>query len=59
MADKDRTPSETAKCRYCRTGDVPRDDGNHWIVKSIAPSRIDIRKCTAIRRATPGGDDGK
>jgi hypothetical protein len=26
-------------------GNAPRGDGNHWIVKSIFPARIDIKKC--------------
>jgi hypothetical protein len=26
-------------------GDAPRSDGNHWIVKSIMPAKIDIKDC--------------
>jgi hypothetical protein len=26
-------------------GHPPRDDGNHWIVKSIIPAKIDIKEC--------------
>jgi len=33
------------KCRYCREGHAPKDDGNHWIVKSIIPAKINIVKC--------------
>ncbi len=36
-------------CKYCFAGDIPRDDGNHWIVKSIIPARINIVKCTMLR----------
>ena len=34
-------------CRYCRDGSVPKENGEHWIVKSIIPAKIDIRKCEA------------
>ena len=33
-------------CRYCANG-VKLIDGDHWVVKSIIPARIDIVKCTA------------
>lgn len=32
-------------CKWCGMGHAPRDDGSHWIVKSIIPARIDIREC--------------
>lgn len=32
-------------CKWCGMGHAPRADGNHWIVKSIIPARIDIREC--------------
>jgi len=32
-------------CKWCGMGHAPRSDGNHWIVKSIIPARIDIREC--------------
>jgi hypothetical protein len=35
------------KCRYCAAGYVATADGEHWIVTSIIPARIDIRICTA------------
>jgi hypothetical protein len=35
-------------CRYCRDGNVPNEKGEHWIVKSIIPAKIDIRKCKAV-----------
>lgn len=34
-------------CRYCKAGNVA-NDGDHWIVKSIFPPAIDLRKCTAV-----------
>jgi hypothetical protein len=34
-------------CRYCASGHAPNASGEHWIVKSIVPARIDIRRCTA------------
>jgi len=37
------------KCRYCAAGNVANSDGEHWIVKSIIPARIDIRICTAAK----------
>src|SRR6267142_3024905 len=37
------------KCRYCAAGKVANSDGEHWIVKSIIPARIDIRICTAAK----------
>jgi hypothetical protein len=40
-------------CRYCRDGNVPNEKGEHWIVKSIIPAKIDIRKCTAEPPAEP------
>jgi hypothetical protein len=36
---------KTVNCKYCGMGHDPRADGNHWIVKSIIPARIDIREC--------------
>lgn len=38
-----------ARCRYCAQGLVANDKGEHWIVKSIIPARIDIRRCTEAR----------
>ena len=38
-------------CRWCRFGSIPNEKGEHWIVKSIMPAKIDIRKCTAIDEA--------
>jgi hypothetical protein len=34
-------------CRYCAAGNVANEKGEHWIVKSVIPARIDIRRCTA------------
>jgi hypothetical protein len=36
---------KTVNCKYCGMGHAPRADGDHWIVKSIIPARIDIREC--------------
>jgi|HubBroStandDraft_6_1064221.scaffolds.fasta_scaffold16178_12 hypothetical protein len=43
------------KCRYCAAGNVAKADGQHWIVKSIVPARIDIRMCTAAAKAEAKG----
>ena len=48
MTDRDVTDRRTEKCRYCLTGNVANERGEHWIVKRIIPGKIDIRKCTAI-----------
>jgi hypothetical protein len=32
-------------CRWCGMGHSPKPNGEHWIVKSIIPARIDIREC--------------
>lgn len=32
-------------CKWCGMGHAPRSDGNHWIVKSLIPARIDIKEC--------------
>ena len=32
-------------CKWCGMGDAPRSDGNHWIVKSIWPPKINIKEC--------------
>lgn len=45
------------KCRYCRAGDTPNENGEHWIVKSILPARIDIRKCADGKRVMSEGPD--
>jgi len=37
----------TKRCKYCAAGNVANERGEHWIVKSIFPAKIDIRKCTA------------
>jgi hypothetical protein len=34
-------------CRYCALGTFPNAKGEHWMVKSIIPARINIRRCTA------------
>lgn len=52
-------------CRWCGMGHAPRSDGNHWIVKSIIPARIDIKECayhkagmvSPIQRKEPIGTD--
>ncbi len=38
-------------CPYCAKGNAPNEKGDHWIVKSIIPAKIDIRKCKAVRGA--------
>ncbi len=49
MATESKTTKSRQKkakpCRYCAQGHEPKN-GEHWIVKSIIPARIDIRKCT-------------
>jgi hypothetical protein len=37
--------SKKINCKYCGMGHAPRSDGNHWIVKSIVPARINIVEC--------------
>lgn len=32
-------------CKWCGMGHAPRSDGNHWVLKSISPARIDIKEC--------------
>ena len=32
-------------CKWCRWGNAPRSDGNHWIVKTLGPVEIDIKEC--------------
>jgi hypothetical protein len=46
-------------CRYCRAGYSVKENGEHWIVKSIIPARIDIRKCTAVERTPQPGAETK
>lgn len=53
--------TKKAKCRYCREGHKPNEQGEHWIVKSFFPARIDIRKCAdyvAPEKASPAADTG-
>jgi hypothetical protein len=38
----------TKRCRYCEDGNVPNEKGDHWIVKSIFPSKINIRRCLKL-----------
>lgn len=38
-------------CRYCDQGER-LTNGEHWIVKSIVPARIDIRTCAAYAKAS-------
>jgi hypothetical protein len=33
------------RCRYCDDGHAVNESGEHWIVKSIFPAKIDIHKC--------------
>jgi hypothetical protein len=35
-------------CPWCKAGNEPNEAGDHWIVKSIIPAKIDIRKCRAL-----------
>jgi|HubBroStandDraft_6_1064221.scaffolds.fasta_scaffold72453_2 hypothetical protein len=44
------------KCRYCAAGHVATD-GEHWIVTSIIPARIDIRICTAVKSEAKPRDE--
>ena len=44
------TVKTTKKCKYCLTGNVANEDGEHWIVKSVIPAKIDIRKCTEVKK---------
>jgi hypothetical protein len=37
--------SKKINCKWCGMGHPPKADGNHWIVKSIIPARIDIKEC--------------
>lgn len=37
--------AKKSKCRYCRDGHVPNEEGEHWFVKSIIQAKISIRKC--------------
>jgi len=46
-----RDMDRQAKCRYCKQGHKANDKGEHWIVKSVFPARIDIRKCTDFHAA--------
>jgi hypothetical protein len=39
------TKAKKINCKYCGMGHSPRPDGNHWIVKSIVPARINIVEC--------------
>lgn len=32
-------------CKWCGMGDAPNADGNHWIIKSVIPAKIDIKEC--------------
>lgn len=34
-------------CKLCQAGVVLRN-GEHWIVKSIVPAKITIKKCAAV-----------
>lgn len=36
------------ECPYCKAGNTPNEKGDHWIVKSIMPAKINIRKCTTF-----------
>lgn len=50
-------------CKWCGIGHRPRDDGDHWIVKSVFPPRIDIKECAyhkagQIRPIAIGANDG-
>lgn len=54
-------------CKWCGMGHAPRSDGNHWIVKSIIPAKIDIKECayhkagavSPIQRITPVEPDSR
>lgn len=35
----------TMKCRWCRKGHKPAQDGYHYIVKSVVRARINIIVC--------------
>ena len=39
-------------CKWCGMGDAPRADGNHWIVKSIIPAKLDIKECAYHKAGT-------
>ncbi len=39
-------------CKWCGMGHPPREDGNHWIIKSIIPARFDIKECAYHKAGT-------
>lgn len=39
------TKTKKINCKWCGMGHSPRSDGNHWIVQSIFPAKIDVREC--------------
>lgn len=39
-------------CKWCGMGHAPRGDGNHWIVRSVVPAKIDIRECAYHKAGT-------
>jgi hypothetical protein len=45
------------QCKYCATGHRPNAQGEHWIVKSIIPARITIRKCQAFEKTAKRPSD--
>lgn len=42
-------------CRYCAAGNRATINGEHWIVKTIHPAVITIRKCTEPGKAAEQG----
>jgi hypothetical protein len=37
--------ARTSHCKWCDFGHRPKDNGEHWFVKSIVPAKIEIQKC--------------
>ncbi len=37
--------AKTINCKWCGMGHRPEASGDHWVVKSIVPARIDIKEC--------------
>lgn len=42
-------------CKWCGVGHAPSNDGYHWIVKSVWPTKIDIRECAFEKHVEESG----
>jgi hypothetical protein len=51
------TKKKPLRCKWCELGNTPNERGEHWLVRSVFPARIDIRECKFKMEETNANDE--